>query len=409
MSTTDEPSEGRLGAVDDEPEVELNAEERAAVRAYLQRCEVRLSTLHRVATALLSGAGLMVLFPVVGRDAVVEVLRHLATGTFEASEAALLVAVVLGLCVPVVSLMVVLKDLTSFYFYTNHVAGPGGGVFVPRFTLTGLRLPSDELGPAAAAELQRRRGAPEAVELLVPDNDESRSRADQRIAAYGGLEALGRVDPDQDAAPSVSAPGETAPGSTVSNDDLARAEAKFVLAASRSRTLLEEVAKVEGGMVRHVLRIQVIVLRYVKALLALLTTALAVFAAAGVVEGKQVLGPADLAWLAAVHLVWAPLVVLAVSTPVAWLDRLLRNVGASGTGAREDPAFTHVEEVTVRLALLGWVAALVAMVVALADNQITSGGRALGATVSVATAVALFLILRIWGEGAVWRRVTARG
>ena len=390
--------------MEDEPDVELNSEERAAVRAYLQRCEVRLSTLHRVATALLSGAGLMVLFPVVGRDAVVGVLRNLSTGTVDAPKAALLVSGVLALSVPVVSLMVVLRDLTGFYFYTNHIPGPRGGIFIPRFTLTGLRLPADELGPAAAAELQRRRSAPESVGLLVPDNDESRSRADQRIAAYGGLEALGRADPE------VERRSEQAISfdSSVSDDDLARAEAKYVLAASSSRTLLEEVAKVEAGIVRHVLRIQVIVLRYVKALLALLTTALAVFAAAAVVEGKQVLGPTDLAWVAAVHLVWAPLVVLAVSTPVAWLDRLLRNVGASGTGAREDPAFTHVEEVTVRLALLGWVAALVAMVVASTDEVMTGVGRGLGLGVVVASAAAMFLILRIWGEGAVWRRVTAR-
>lgn len=405
MRRTPSGRPGRLWTVEDQPDVELNVEERAAVRAYLQRCEVRLSTLHRVATALLSGAGLMVLFPVVGRDAVVEVLRNLSTGTVDAPKAALLLSVVLVLSVPVVSLMVVLRDLTGFYFYTNHIPGSGGGIFVPRFTLTGLQLPSDELGPTAAAELQRRRSAPESVGLLVPDNAESRARADQRIAAYGGLEALGRVDPGGEGRPAAVATSD----SSVSEEDLARAEAKYVLAASRSRTLLEEVAKVEAGIVRHVLRIQVIVLRYVKALLALLTTALAVFAAAAVVEGKQVLGHADMAWLAAVHLVWAPLVVLAVSTPVGWLDRLLRNVGASTTGASEDPAFTHVEEVTVRLALLGWVAAFVAMVVALADDVVSSGGRALGIAVLVVTAAALFVILRIWGEGAVWRRVTARG
>ena len=45
----------------------LDPDERAAIRAFLQRCEVRLSTVHRVATALLSGAGLMVLLPAIVR------------------------------------------------------------------------------------------------------------------------------------------------------------------------------------------------------------------------------------------------------------------------------------------------------------------------------------------------------
>ena len=53
----------------------LTADERAAMRAFLQRCDVRLSTMHRVATALLSGAGILVLLPAVERDAVLQVLR----------------------------------------------------------------------------------------------------------------------------------------------------------------------------------------------------------------------------------------------------------------------------------------------------------------------------------------------
>ena len=73
--------------------------------------------------------------------------------------------------------------------------------------------------------------------------------------------------------------------SVAGHDDLARAAGLLELAASRSRLLLEEVAKVEHGMARHVLRLRGLVLRYVKALLALLTTALAVYAGDAVVEG----------------------------------------------------------------------------------------------------------------------------
>lgn len=40
-----------------------------ALRAYLQRGEVRLSTMHRVAGAFLSGAGLLLLLPVFAQDA----------------------------------------------------------------------------------------------------------------------------------------------------------------------------------------------------------------------------------------------------------------------------------------------------------------------------------------------------
>ena len=64
-------------------------EERAAMRGFLQRCEVRLSTMHRVATALLSGAGILVLLPALERDAVLQVLRALLAGPVSWSRALL--------------------------------------------------------------------------------------------------------------------------------------------------------------------------------------------------------------------------------------------------------------------------------------------------------------------------------
>ena len=66
--------------VSDDVVPEPTADEKAAMRAFLQRSEVRLSTMHRVATALLSGAGILVLLPAVERDAVMNVLRSLVEG-----------------------------------------------------------------------------------------------------------------------------------------------------------------------------------------------------------------------------------------------------------------------------------------------------------------------------------------
>src|SRR5690606_4888175 len=121
--------------------------------------------------------------------------------------------------------------------------------------------------------------------------------------------------------------------------------ALFTLAASQPRSLVEEVAKVEHGMARHVLRTQTIVLRYVKALLALLTTAMAVFAAAAVVDGSSAPRRTDEVWLAAILVLWAPAVITAVTAPVRWLDRQLRGEGADTTATSSDPELTHVEAV----------------------------------------------------------------
>src|SRR4051812_44783175 len=118
------------------------------MRAFLQRCEVRLSTMHRVATALLSGAGILVLLPAVERDSLLQVLRSLLVGPIPASRGLLTAAVALSIGLALTMLWFVVVELTRFYFHANHIVHTGGEVFTPRFTLTGLRLPDDELGAA---------------------------------------------------------------------------------------------------------------------------------------------------------------------------------------------------------------------------------------------------------------------
>jgi hypothetical protein len=346
----------------------LTIDERAAARAFVARCEVRLSTFHRIAVGMLSGAGLLVVLPVVARDSVSGVLRSLLIDGIGVSDVALVVAVVAMLAVPVVALWLLFADLTRFYFHANHLGGDGRNVFTPRFTLTSLQLPSDELGPAALEQLSASRTDPRIVELLVPANDQSRRRVDRQLQVYEGLDS-GR-------------------------DDTTRARGLFELAASASRPLLEEVAKIEHGMARHVLRLRGLVLRYVKALLALLTTALAVYAGDAIVaglgqgEGMTVQGSAA---LAAVVLVWAPVVVLAVTSPVRWIEKLMRDDGAPSTAVADDPDLTYVERVSLRIAAVGWVAAAVAMVVSVTDSATDSRARALGFAVLAASSIAVIV------------------
>ena len=372
------------------PDGSISADERAAIRAFLQRCEVRLSTMHRVASALLSGAGLMVLLPAVERDSVVSVVRTLLNGPVDGVHLLLVVAVAASLALPFTALWLVLRELTQFYFHANHLRHASGETFTPRFTLTGLRLPVDEFSPGTHLALGEARRDPLNVGLLVPANDGARRRIDRRIAAYGGL-------------------GFDA----VRLDDEARAAALFELAASRPRGLLDEVAKIEHGMARHVLRTQSIVLRYVKALLALLTTAFAMFACAAVVEGEvllagEALGAGKEVWIAAILLIWAPVVIIAVTTPVRWLERQLRNEGASHLETGNDHELTKVEDVTVRLAVLGFLAAGAAMITTVGSDELTSATRFAGLTVVVVALVVVIAVLWRWSQGAPLRRLTRR-
>ncbi len=303
------------------------ADERAAARAFLQRCEVRLGTIHRVATALLSGAGLMVLLPAIARDAITSVLRALVDSDPTAAHYLLSAATVTVLGLPLLAFVLLLRDLTSFYFHGQHLIGPlGSQVFTPRFTLTGLRLPADELSPAAREDLLAARRSPGTIELLVPAKDDVRAQIDRQLDAYGGL---GRDPADGDAG---------------------RASGLFALVAARDRDLAEEVAKVEHGMARHLLRVQVIVLRYVKALLLFLVTTIAVFAAAGAVSSDPSVGTGTEVWLAVVYLLWSTGVVLAVRDPVRTIESLLRSEGATRTALGADVHLTRVERIAVGVA-----------------------------------------------------------
>jgi hypothetical protein len=218
-------------------------------------------------------------------------------------------------------------------------------VFTPRFTLTGLRLPADELKPAAAAELGACRRDPATIELLVPPKDTARQQIDRRLDAYGGLRR--RDDPG----------------------DAGRAAGLLTLVAARDRSLAEEIAKVENGLARHLLRVQVIVLRYVKALLLFLATALAVFAAAGVVSADAEVTPTSELWLATVYLLWAPMVVVAVGAPVRVIEGLLRAEGATRSALGADVELTRVERASVVLATIGWLTAAAAFVVSAVEHR----------------------------------------
>ncbi|MDO8364280.1 MAG: hypothetical protein Q7V88_15420 [Actinomycetota bacterium] len=352
--------------------VEATADERAAMRGFLQRCEVRLSTMHRVATALLSGAGILVLLPAVERDAVLEVLRSLLVGPVSWSRGLLAAAVAVSIVLALVVLWLVIIELTRFYFHANHVVHADGEVFTPRFTLTGLRMPSDEFDAETDAFYESVHRALPTVRLLVPGNERARARIDRQLDAYPGL-----TEDDEDA-------------------DRVRAAGLFELAAARRRTLVEEVAKVEYGIVRHMLRLQVIVLRYVKALLVIVVTALAAFAAAAAVNGQATISAADERWIAGAMLLWAPAVLIVVSSPVRWLESLLRTEGAQHTAVGRDAELTQLEDVTARMAGGAWVLSVVAMILLMVHHPLSSQGRvAVVATLAVsATTLVLTLVRR---------------
>ena len=138
-------------------------------------------------------------------------------------------------------------------------------------------------------------------------------------------------------------------------------------------------------------------LRYVKALLAFLTTALAVFAAAAVLEGSVSIDQTEELWLVCITAVWAPSLVAVVTAPVRWLDQLLRAEGASRSAVANDPELTKVERLAIWAAGVAWLLVAVAAIAVSVDDSAHVGGFAVSLTVVGASGVLLWWqLLRRW-------------
>ena len=94
------------------------------------------------------------------------------------------------LAVPVTAVWYLFGDLTRFFFHAHHLASGQDERFTPRFTLTSLRLRSDELSPPTAGRLDDIRHDARLVELLVPTNPTARAHIDLHARKTTGSTVL---------------------------------------------------------------------------------------------------------------------------------------------------------------------------------------------------------------------------
>jgi TIR domain len=240
---------------------------RDAMRAFLQRSEVRLSTMHRIAGVFLNGAGLLLLFPILFRDTLAdvvecvtgseragltaEVIRIFAT---DGPRAALLIASAVMFALPLLALYLLVRDLIGFYFTAHDpyrdLEDAYDEQFYPRLGLAGLSFPSDEMPSGDKRPIWRLQELPHLRWFLLP-----RRKKDK--AYYDGMPA--RLIPP--------ARKEWVAEATGGAHDRRRLALAFGLAAVSDRPLMEEVARAEVSLVRHSLLLRRLVLRYVKALM----------------------------------------------------------------------------------------------------------------------------------------------
>ena len=365
-------------------------ESRAAMRSFLQRSEVRLSTVHRVAQALLGGSALILLLPLFIRDGFPR-MTTLLISSYDAHQrwvviVGIAVAAFLSVALPVAAIFLLVGDLLGFYFTSNTFGAPGAGhdrsvrtVFNPRFIIPGLGFNNDELNATTRPLVAEGRDDEWTKALLVPRNLDDggwRDRFDTRV-----FEIWGTVIPEG-----------------LEGDD-ERLRQSFRLAGlNHDRTLAHDVARTEALLAKHVLTIRVAVLRYTKALLLLIATTVAILAASGLVEqamnedptgGRFVAGfPYRYSFLVAlVYVAWAPFAARSVTAPLRMIQRHTPGVGAY-RDVYLDKRTTQFESATVATTFVVLVGAVSALVVA---------GFEAGGTTGLLVGVALSLLgVTLW-------------
>lgn len=378
-----------------ESELTISDEEsRAAMRAFLQRSEVRLSTIHRVAQALLGGSALILLLPLFLRDAFPKMMTVLISaydaGQNVVAVGAIGLAATLVILLPVPAIYLLVGDLLGFYFTSNtfgaHPTGadvPPRVIFNPRFIIPGLGFNNDELSPKTRTLLTEGRDDEWTRGLLVPhstDDDGWRDRFDTRTFEVWGIVA------DEGLA-----------------GDTERVRQAFRLAGlNRDRTLARDVARTEALIARHILAIRTVVLRYSKALLLLIATTVVTLAASGLVDqavredpgnGKFVDGfPYRYMFLVALaYAVWAPLAARSVTSPLRMIQRRTPGVGEH-RDVYLDKHTTQFESATIFITLVVLLAGSGVMIFSGAKAA-HGGGVAIGVTLSVVTFAAWLLAL----------------
>ena len=331
----------------------LTSDERAAMRAFLQRAETRLSTYQRIAGVFLNGAGLLVLLPATARDSVQSVVTHALQGEGWSKDNLLLFGWLVSLVLPLYAFVLLLKDLVEFYFAPRFLSNDN--VQVTRFSLAGLSFPYDESVEGKARILAYGVTHPAYVRFVLGDTEAPARKSARQIfdKTKGGNIAfpirlalsreLSLLTEDRSSDPT----------------DPEYAMVAASIAGSLDITLTEEVTRIEASLERHVLGLRRLVLRYTKALILFVWTTIITLLIVGLIGSGGLSDENKLSVALALYLAWAVAAIFFVRLPRYWID-LLARTDRRDPGARQKIAQDHdIRQFEVRVTVALIVSALV--------------------------------------------------
>jgi hypothetical protein len=235
------------------------------IRSFIQRGEVRLSTMHRVAGSFVSGAGLVVLLPFLLKDATAAMIEFAAkalgsTGvSWQSLTSTWIVAFCVALYLTFLSLYFLLRDLIRFYFVPH---AENQRLLFPRYAISALSYPAP-MSDYTKQQILLALYSSKIYKFGMHRNDRSIKFYELADRDYDFIKPKSREEYER-----LRSPGE---------DDDSNERHLYNVACGISgiseRTLIEEAARLEASLVRHNTGLRGIVIRYAKALILTLWTA----------------------------------------------------------------------------------------------------------------------------------------
>jgi hypothetical protein len=334
----------------------MDNEELFALRAFLQRGETRLGSMHAIAGAYIGGAGLLILIPLFFRDYIGPIVnlffREIDNGLISISavkslspDVLLTLWVLPFLCVlgiPIYALYLLIQELVVLYFIPYSRSE---GFYLPRFALSALAMPLDdprgdprEIGKDDEPAVSRIKS--QIIRQIYASDVWNAVPADQNHPEWGNLARVGRRFPGIVNTLKQRRDARFRTGGDVDSNISWIYDVRAGKAGLTDRTLIDDAARLETTLVRVNARLRVMAIRYFKSLLVLIWTLILLSILTAVLRyfeletetGDQI-SLAKLKHVSeivclAIAIMWACLTPIVVNSPLRWIrktgDRNLR-------------------------------------------------------------------------------------
>jgi hypothetical protein len=226
--------------------------------------------------------------------------------------AALAYPLLLSLAIPLYAMYLLLKDVVHFY-YTIYSPGFPTDLLNPTFSMTGITFSLDESPRVKEAIWLYQYQSPDLMNFVMPFSESRRQAYFDNIVNV----TEGDIIPQTRHLDYLKERNIIAADATEDElKNISRFNTALGLTRTLDRRLVEEVAKTEASLVRHIMYLRRLVLRYIKTMLMFIWTTLIAFMMLPFIQDDHF---PHFVILGAGYLIWALFVMRIVRIPFRWI------------------------------------------------------------------------------------------